>query len=191
MQPAVGDEKHLPVALLAVDDAREIDTRLPHQIAPKFDAKRSFGQHNRQRGQLLAQRLADSSKIKRHIARKIGNAEAASQIASGQRRAAFFRQPRRERQGRSLHFRNGGGIQRLAASIYVKAAPFAARCNQAACQRGHSCGIHAKLLGPAAHLHARSLEIEIRIDPDGKARDAAQPIPNRQCTLCLSRRFKI
>jgi hypothetical protein len=40
MQAAIGDEEHLAVADLAVDDPRQIDARLANQIAAQFDAER-------------------------------------------------------------------------------------------------------------------------------------------------------
>jgi hypothetical protein len=157
---------------------RQIDACLANQIAAKLDAEmRSRPEPAGQRSsKLLASFRAHQRKIERLVAREIGNARTRHPGCSAAApRRLLSRQPRGKRQRLRLGVGNGGGIERLAAGEDVKAAPLRPALDDPAGKRGHALGIEPERLGAAAHLHARTLEIEIGVDPDRQARPLAEP----------------
>ncbi len=85
MQAAVGDDEHLVLAHLPVDGARQIHAAFADQIPPEFHDEPCFRQDGIARGEGLAECLADGGEIKRLIARKIRQTEAAPEIDEGRR----------------------------------------------------------------------------------------------------------
>jgi hypothetical protein len=83
------------------------------------------------------------------------------------------------------------GVERLAAGEDMQAPPFSPCVDDMARKRRHALGIDAERLGPAAHLHARSLELEIGIDPNREARRLARPLGNGERALRLALAFQI
>src|SRR5690606_687619 len=51
--------------------------------------------------------------------------------------------------------------------------------------------VDAERLGPAAHLHPRAAQLEIRIDANGEARSNAEALADRQRTASLAGGFEV
>ena len=98
---------------------------------------------------------------------------------------------RRQSEGRPLRLDQRGGIERLRAGEDVEAAPFGARRDDPADQSGHARGVDPERLGAAAHAHARALDLEIGIDPDGEPRRPAELRADREGALGLALGFAV
>ena len=122
---------------------------------------------------------------------EIGDAEAAAEIDQRRRRARFLGQLARQSERRRLRLDQGGGIERLRAGEDVKAAPFGARRDDPADQGGHARRIDPERLGAAAHAHARALDLEVGIDPDGEPRRPPQLRADREGALGLAFGFAV
>src|SRR3546814_8047658 len=66
-----------------------------------------------------------------------------------------------------------------------------ARVDQAADERGNLGGIDTEGLGAAAHLHPRTLEVEVGIDAHRESWRGTQMVRDRQRAFGLARRFEI
>src|SRR5690606_1833852 len=104
---------------------------------------------------------------------------AAAQIDERRRSADLIRQPRGERDGLRLRLGNRGGIKCLRSRENMETSPVGADIDQAADERRNLGGIDAEGLGAAAHLHPRTLEVEIGIDAYREPWRDAQMIRNR------------
>ena len=186
MQPAVEDQEGLAAAVLAIDDARQIDPGLRDQPAAKLDGEAAVGQDRRARSERLFQRLPDRFDRQRLVPGEIGYAESATQIDQRRRVPRLVRQPGGQRDGGGLRIDDRLRIERLAARIDVKAAPVGTRRDQLAHQCGHPLGIDAEGRWPPAHLHARAAQLDIGVHPNRQARAHAQPIRDCQRAMGLA-----
>ena len=177
MQAAVGDEKHVPARDLAVDDAADVDARLADQVAAELDDDVGHRAAARLARPTSPRRLAPiGARSRRVVAREIRDAEAAAEV---QRCAPGA--------GASCARRTASSTPFVCASQIASARRF---CDPAEdveafevepelgrsrrSTSGDVLGVDAELLRPAAHLHARGLELEIRIDAHGDARRQAE-----------------
>ncbi len=117
---------------------------------------------------------ADRREVEPLLARKIGNAEATAEVQEAHRRRRVLRQPQRQFVGLALRLADRLGLQVLRAGKEVKALEGQARLPISASSLRHLLGVDAELLRPAAHLHARRLELEVRIHAHRHARGQAK-----------------
>ena len=73
----------------------------------------------------------------------------------------------------------------------MKAAPLSPAGDHAAHQLRNPLSIDAERLGSAAHFHARTLQVEVGIYPDGKARNFSKSLSNRNCARSFAFGLKI
>ena len=73
----------------------------------------------------------------------------------------------------------------------MESAPFATGIDNILGKRRHAFRIDAELAGAPAHLHTRTAQIEIGIDPDGKPRRPADLFGNGQRTVRFSLTLQI
>ena len=176
VQAAVGDEEDLAARDLAVDDAADVDAGFADQVAAEFDDELRAGQSRRRALRRCSRRLspigARSSgcspgkygmpKPPPMLSTRTGaGAHAASRTAS----STVF----------CCASQIASGAQVLRAAEDVEALEREARVGRSrASSCGHALGVDAELLRPAAHLHARRLQLEVGIDAHRDARGQAQ-----------------
>ena len=174
MQAAVGDEEGLAAAVLAVDDAGQIDARLPDQPAAELEDEFRPGERRGNLVQLLAQGLAERLHIELLVAREIGDSETAAEVDLRRSRAGGLRNFGGEREGLAKSLGQRGPVEALRAGIEVEAAPVGIGFDQAAHDLGGAVVIDPERRGEAAHLHARAPQREWRVDPNRQPRPRAQ-----------------
>ena len=191
MQSAVGDEIGFAVAFLAIDDPRQVNARLAHEVAAELDEQFGVGQRVGQIAETLFQRGSDSRNIQRFVAREIGNTETAPHVELGQRDPGVDRDAMRAVEHLGLHVDHRFSRECLAAGEDVQAAKVASRGGDVPDQRGDPRGVDPEGLGPAAHLHPRSLELEIGIDANREARRHAKSLGDGQRAARFGLAFEI
>ena len=67
VQPPVGDEEHLPVAFLAIDDPRQVNPRLTDEVAAELDRELGAGEFVGKVLEALGQRPTDRRDVERPI----------------------------------------------------------------------------------------------------------------------------
>ena len=125
---------------------------------------------------------ADRGDVERLLAGKVRDAEAAADVEQAHRRGRVLGEPERQLDRLLLRFLDRVGAQVLGAAEDVKALEVEAELPDPREHRGHALGIDAELLGTAAHLHARALQLEVGVDPHRHARArAVARAESRQC----------
>jgi hypothetical protein len=194
VQPAVGHQEHLAARDLAVDDAGDIHARLADQVAAQFDHDAGLRQVVRRTGAQRARLAPMGARSSRCSPGKYGmpkppprlrkrTGAAPSPPAAAPARSSCSA-PRRWPRRAGSASRQTGGSPRTAALG-----------RDAAKHLGHLLDVDAELLGPAAHLHARALELEVGVDAHGHPRrqpSSCEAAPARQfaqdSTLTSTRR---
>src|ERR1700686_3028059 len=117
VQSAVGHEEYLLARNFTVDDAANIDSCFPDQIAAELDDQPRLGQRAASAVDEIAQIAAYRPKIERLFARKVGNAKAATDI----QREDWSRGRRRQGNGKLdrflLRFADRRRLQVLRAAV--------------------------------------------------------------------------
>ena len=138
-------------------------------------------------GDEIGEIRADRCEVERFLAGKVRNAEAAADVQHLHRRRRRRGEPDRELYGFSLRFADRLRLQVLRSAVDVKALEGEAAAADLLEQRGHDFRVHAELLGAAAHLHARRLQLEVWIDADRDARAEAAVSRDRRARMSTSR----
>ena len=119
MEPAVGDGKAPPAALLHVDNAGEVDPRLADQPAAEFDRVSGAGEDVGGAAQGVTERRADSFNIERRVAVGLRDAEAAAEVEFGRGGADRGGDLGGEGDGLALRLDQRVDVKQLAAGIDV------------------------------------------------------------------------
>ena len=83
------------------------------------------------------------------------------------------------------------GMQVLRAGEDVEAEEVEAEGADRAEKGRNEFRIDAELLRAAAHAHSRTLDLEVRVDPQRDARPLAEPFAGRRRPPCLALRFEL
>ena len=191
VQAAIGHQIHLPARHLAVHHARHIHPGLAHQVAAQLNHKRNLRQILFGPLDQLRQVVAHRGQVQPLLAGKVRYAKATAQIQKSHRQRRVLRQPHCQLIRLLLGFTDGLRAQVLRTCVQVKALkrqPGAAHVGQ---QLGNLLHVHPKLLGAAAHLHARALEFKVRVDAHGHPRGQAQFVGYRFQRANLTERLDI
>ena len=174
MQAAVGDEEYVAARNLAVDDRANVDARLADEIAPELDHEPRLRQLAPGARDELREIGADGSEVERLLAREVGDAEAAAEVQHLHRRRRVLREAQRELVGLPLRVADRLRLEVLRSGVEVEAFERKPALADRAQQVGNRFRVDAELLRPAAHLHARGLELEVGIDAHRDSRGQAQ-----------------
>src|SRR5215207_10482703 len=173
LKATIRDQESLAAALLAVDNARQIDARLADEPAAKLDRKLRLRKCLRPFCQSPGERCSDGFDVQRPVAGEIRDAKASAEVHLGRvctgLRRDFGCKPDRS----GLGFDQGICVERLTTSEDVKSAPVSPGGNQALDERRRTVVVYAELAGQSAHLHSRrdgqrplSLAVALEIDGD-------------------------
>ena len=173
VQAAVGDQEHLAARDLAVDDAADVDAGFADQVAAELDDERApAAARVRARSTSAAQVGADRRQIER-AARpgKYGMPKPPPRFSTRTGAGACCGQPQRELDRTFAAPRRSTRRCRFCepANRWKPSNARPARRSRAS-SAGTCFGVDAELLRPAAHLHARALELEIGVDAHRDAR---------------------
>src|SRR6185369_10693589 len=96
MQTAVGDEEHVAARDFTVDDATDVDSGAPHEVAPELDHEVRLRQRILAAGHEIAEVGADRREVERRLAREVRDAEASADVEhldrQGRRRRETYRE---------------------------------------------------------------------------------------------------
>src|SRR6185437_13535343 len=166
MQAAIGDQEYLAPRDLAIDHPADVDTGLADQVTSQLDRELGFRQSLPGTCGKRAHVGAHSTQIQARLTRKVGYAEAAADVEQAYRRGGVGAQPYRQLQGLVLRLDDRLGAQILRTGEDVQADERQRQLREAAQYLRDALGIDAELLRATAHLHARGLELEVRVDAD-------------------------
>ena len=174
VQPAVGHQEHLPARHLALDNARDVNARFADEVASELDHDRRLGHPGPGLGDDLAQVGTHRRQVQPSLAGEVGDAETAPQVEEAHRCRRVGGQPLRQRKALALGLADGLGAQVLRAGEQVEALETQALGAQQRHRLGDQLDVQPELLGPAAHLHSRALELEVRVHAQGHPRRQAE-----------------
>ena len=166
VKPAVGDEERLAAAVLAVGHAGQIDARLAHQPAAKFECEAARAQRSRAFAKHVAQRLAQRINIERRLAREIGNSKATTEVYLGRFMSGLIGNLPGKRHARALRLDDRRPVEALRTGVEVQPAPVGPGLDQSPHHVGGAVVVDPERRGGAPHLHPRALQLERRIDPN-------------------------
>jgi len=170
---AVADEEDLPARELAVDHPRHVDAGLARQIAAELQHQMAL---RKVAGAALGetvQAVGHRRELKRRIRERVRDAEAAAEVQAAHRRRQLLGPAEDQLVAPGLRLDNRLGLQVLRAGVEVETLEGQPERADLGQQIRHPFGIDAELLGAAAHAHARSLQLERRVDADRHPRGLA------------------
>ena len=171
----VDDGVRLAARLLHVDHAGDVDAGLADEVATELE--RHLGLRQPRRDPLLEERaepIPDPRDVEPLVLLEVGDPEAAAEVEVARLVVEVVGELEDEVDGARLGLHEDVGPQVLRAGEDVEAEHVDVGRRDLPEQRRDQLGVHAELLRSAAHPHARALDRERRVDPDGSPREEAE-----------------
>ena len=115
----------------------------------------------------LGKVVGDRRELEPGFAGEVGDAEAAAEVQKAHWRGSGVGQAQGELEALPLSLDDGLGLEVLRTRENMKSFEVQPQALDLRQQLGHLLSIDAKRLWPAAHLHRRAAQLEIRIHPHG------------------------
>src|ERR1044071_6888262 len=176
---------------LPLDDATDIDARLADNESTELQDDLRTRQPGVKALQYGCEIVADQRDIEPLVAGEVRNPQAAADVEDANRTRRVLREAHGELDAFPLRFGDRIRTEVLGAAEDVEALEVKRERGHPVEHRGHPLGVDAERLGPAAPLHARALQLAVRIDAHVDARPGAVAARNGGKALHLAFRLEV